>query len=54
MRKLLAINGGSRAIPKGLCFRMWPEVTEGDEKLILASLREDSHSFGPYACRGVS
>ena len=45
----LAIRGGSPAVPAGLKFRMWPEITKEDEELVLASLRQDSHAFGPHA-----
>ena len=45
----LAINGGPRAVPEGLKFHVWPEVTREDEELVLASLRQDSHAFGPHA-----
>ena len=49
MSDRLAIAGGPRAIPEELQFRMWPEVTEQDEALVLASLRQDKHAFGPHA-----
>ena len=49
MSDRLAIAGGPRAIPADLEFRMWPEVTEEDERLVLASLRQDQHAFGPHA-----
>ncbi len=49
MKNKLAINGGPPAVPKGLEFRMWPEVTPEDEALVLASLRQDQHAFGPHA-----
>ncbi len=49
MSDQLAIAGGPRAIPEDLQFGMWPEVTEEDERLVLASLRQDKHSFGPHA-----
>ena len=45
----LAIHGGPKAVPEGLRFRMWPEIDREDEELVLASLRQDSHSFGPHA-----
>jgi dTDP-4-amino-4,6-dideoxygalactose transaminase len=28
---------------------MWPEITKEDEDLVLASLHQDSHAFGPHA-----
>jgi perosamine synthetase len=49
MSDRLAIAGGQPAIPETLQFRMWPEVTEQDEALVLASLRQDKHAFGPHA-----
>ncbi len=49
MSDQLAIIGGPRAIPEEIQFRMWPEVTEQDEALVLASLRQDKHAFGPHA-----
>lgn len=45
----LAINGGKPAVPKGVTFRVWPEITKDDEELVLASLRQNSHAFGPHA-----
>ncbi|MDA0746560.1 MAG: DegT/DnrJ/EryC1/StrS family aminotransferase [bacterium] len=45
----LAIHGGKPAVPADVIFRMWPEVTGEDEELILASLRQDKHAFGPHA-----
>ncbi|MFH1570706.1 MAG: DegT/DnrJ/EryC1/StrS family aminotransferase [Gemmatimonadota bacterium] len=45
----LAILGGPRAVPEGLTFHVWPEVTPEDEELVLASLRQDRHAFGPHA-----
>ena len=47
----LAINGGEKAVPEGLKFHIWPAVTREDEELVLASLRQDSHAFGPHAQR---
>ncbi len=49
MKSKLALNGGQPAIPEGLEFRMWPVVTKDDEELVLASLRQDKHAFGPHA-----
>ena len=48
-RSKLAINGGEPAVPKEVEFRRWPEITEEDEALVLASLRQDRHAFGPHA-----
>ncbi|MEW6752111.1 MAG: DegT/DnrJ/EryC1/StrS family aminotransferase [Candidatus Latescibacterota bacterium] len=45
----LAILGGPQAVPEGLEFHVWPPVTREDEELVLASLRQDSHAFGPHA-----
>ena len=45
----LAINGGEPAVPAGLTFRTWPQVAADDEAMVLASLRQDKHSFGPHA-----
>ncbi|MFC1526977.1 DegT/DnrJ/EryC1/StrS family aminotransferase, partial [Candidatus Latescibacterota bacterium] len=36
-------------VPEGIVFRPWPEVTGDDEELVLASLRQDQHAFGPHA-----
>nr|HQI77524.1 aminotransferase class I/II-fold pyridoxal phosphate-dependent enzyme [Candidatus Latescibacterota bacterium] len=49
MADTLAIRGGTPAVPPGLKFRMWPEITKEDEELVLASLHQDSHAFGPHA-----
>ena len=45
----LAILGGARTVPEDMVFRVWPEVTKEDEDLVLASLRQDQHAFGPHA-----
>ena len=45
----LAIKGGTPAVPEGIQFRTWPEIIPQDEELVLASLRQDRHSFGPHA-----
>jgi dTDP-4-amino-4,6-dideoxygalactose transaminase len=45
----LAILGGKPIVPEGFRFRTWPEVTAEDEALVLASLRQDKHAFGPHA-----
>jgi dTDP-4-amino-4,6-dideoxygalactose transaminase len=44
----LAINGGKKAVPDGVQFRMWPQITEEDEEMVLASLRQDQHASGPH------
>ncbi len=49
MADQLAINGGPAAVPEGLEFRIWPEITAEDEALVLASMRQDQHAFGPHA-----
>jgi dTDP-4-amino-4,6-dideoxygalactose transaminase len=49
MGERLALHGGPAAVPAELEFRIWPEVTEADEALVLASLRQDRHAFGPHA-----
>jgi len=48
-KSALAINGGEPAMPPHVAFRMWPEITKEDEELVLASLRQTSHAFGPHA-----
>lgn len=45
----LAIRGGKPAVPEGLEFRAWPLVTAEDEAMVLRSLRQDKHAFGPHA-----
>jgi perosamine synthetase len=49
VRTELAIRGGPPAVPAGNVFRVWPEITAADEQLVLASLRQNSHAFGPHA-----
>lgn len=46
MSELLAINGGEPAIPEGL-LKSWPPVDELDRELVLASLDQANHAFGP-------
>lgn len=45
----LAIHGGKPTVPEGFQFHMWPEITKADEDLVLASLRQNKHAFGPHA-----
>ena len=45
----LAVLGGPKTIPEDMVFRVWPEVTADDEALVVASLRQDKHAFGPHA-----
>lgn len=48
----LAIVGGPPAIPKTIGFKTWPPVTRRDETLVLASLRQPFHAYGPN-CRAL-
>jgi len=47
----LAIHGGPKAVDESINFRTWPEITKEDEALVLASLRQDRHAFGPHAAQ---
>jgi dTDP-4-amino-4,6-dideoxygalactose transaminase len=47
-RSRLAILGGRPAIPRNVGFRSWPPITKLDERLVLASLRQDKHAWGPH------
>ena len=47
-RSQLAVHGGPAAIPEPLKFHRWPAITEEDEQLVLASLRQDKHASGPH------
>ena len=49
MTTRLAIHGGKPAVPGDLKFHVWPRIAKEDEELVLASLRQDSHAFGPHA-----
>jgi perosamine synthetase len=44
----LAILGGTPAIGPDVHFRMWPQTTAEDEALVLESLRQDYHAYGPH------
>lgn len=44
----LAIHGGKPVVSDKTRFRMWPEVTREDEEMVLQSLRQGRHSFGPH------
>ncbi len=48
MSTKLAVNGGERAVPEGITFKMWPEITREDEEMVLTSLRQDKHASGPH------
>jgi len=43
----LAIHGGKPAVAKNIGFKVWPAVDKTDERLVLASLRQSQHAFGP-------
>jgi dTDP-4-amino-4,6-dideoxygalactose transaminase len=36
-------------VGRDIRFKIWPKVTKQDEKFVLASLHQDSHSWGPNA-----
>ena len=44
---VLAIHGGQKWVPDG-ALRPWPPITAEDERLVLESLRSDSHAWGPH------
>jgi perosamine synthetase len=44
----LAILGGTPAIGPDVHFRTWPQTTAQDEALVLESLRQDHHAYGPH------
>jgi perosamine synthetase len=43
----LAALGGPRAVPRELKFHVWPKINATDEKFVLASIRQNSHAWGP-------
>lgn len=43
----LAINGGPKAVPDHVKFQVWPQITKEDEEMVLASLRQNAHAWGP-------
>jgi len=42
----LAIKGGSRAVPEGT-IKAWPEIDDKDRKMVLDSLNQPCHAWGP-------
>lgn len=46
---VLAVNGGSPAVAEDVSFSVWPPVGREEEELVLASLHQDQHAFGPHA-----
>lgn len=46
---VLAINGGSPAVGEDISFSAWPPIGREEEELVLASLHQDQHAFGPHA-----
>ncbi|MCZ7646457.1 MAG: DegT/DnrJ/EryC1/StrS family aminotransferase [Planctomycetota bacterium] len=42
----LALHGGPKAVPSGL-LRDWPEIDETDRRMVLASLEQPNHAYGP-------
>lgn len=43
----LAINGGPKAVSPDIKFSVWPQIDREDEEMVLASLRQNSHAWGP-------
>ena len=46
MKELLAVKGGTPAIPQG-AVKPWPPVDDDDRAMVLASLNGTNHAFGP-------
>jgi perosamine synthetase len=46
MARKLAIRGGEKAIPDG-AIRPWPPIDDVDRRMVLASLEQPKHTFGP-------
>jgi len=46
MSNKIAIWGGERIVPEGM-IKDWPPIDDIDEKIVLASLKGNNHSFGP-------
>ena len=44
---MLAINGGAPTIPKNTTFKPWPPISKLDEQMVIASLRQARHAYGP-------
>ena len=42
----LALDGGPRAVPQGM-IKDWPPIDDIDRKMVLASLEQPHHAFGP-------
>lgn len=43
----LAINGGTPVVPRSISFKPWPPISKLDERMVLASLRQARHAYGP-------
>ncbi|MCX5658685.1 MAG: DegT/DnrJ/EryC1/StrS family aminotransferase [Planctomycetota bacterium] len=43
----LAIKGGPRSVPTDMKWEVWPPITADDEAMVLASLRQNAHAWGP-------
>lgn len=46
MSRKLAINGGTKTLPDGFEFKLWPPTDEKDEQLVLDAIRQGNHSGG--------
>ena len=42
----LAIHGGKKAVPDGT-IKDWPPITDVDRQMVLASLEQSNHAYGP-------
>lgn len=42
----LAINGGPKAVPDGTV-KVWPPIDDTDRRMVMASLENPDHAFGP-------
>lgn len=45
-KEKLAVVGGSRAVPKRMV-RQWPPIDDRDQQMVLQSLLDGKHAFGP-------
>ena len=43
---VLAIHGGAKAVADGV-IREWPAITDVDRRMVLASLEQSNHAYGP-------
>src|SRR5690349_14699746 len=47
VKSKLALHGGPKSVSADVKFEVWPAIDKTDEEMVLASLRQTGHAWGP-------